>query len=82
MELTINQVISDCSSITKSVVVDVTTLAVEVFSDGDQIAYGGSSSNVGEELCTLMLEAHLSEGLQLLVRVVDLRLEVGEIGGV
>ena len=82
MELTINQVISDGSSITKTVVINVATLTVKVFSDGDQIAYGSRSSNVGEELCTLLLEAQLSEGLQLLVRAVDLGLEVGEVGRV
>ena len=81
-KLTINEVTSNDSSITKAVVVDVTTLTVKVFGDGDQIAYGGSSPNVGEELCTLVLEAHFPKGLQLLVHVVDLRLEVGEIGRV
>ena len=82
MELTINQVISDGSSITKTVVINVATLTVKVFSDGDQIAHGSRSSNVGEKLCTLLLEAQLSEGLQLLVRDVGLGLEVGEVGRV
>ena len=50
MRPTVNEIVPEDCAVTKSVVVDITTRAVEVFSDSDQIANGGNGSNVREKL--------------------------------
>ena len=66
--------------VTYIVVVDVGTLAIEVLSDGDQIADGGGRADTREELSTRSFQANLLQGLQSLLHNLDLRLEVLIIG--
>ena len=49
-QLTVDEVVPDGGAVTETVVVDVATGTIEVFSDGNQIANGGRSANVREKL--------------------------------
>jgi len=80
--LTVDEVVSDGGTVAQTVVVDVTTLAVEVFGDSDQIANSGGCANVREILSGLVLRANLSEGFPPLIHNIDLGVEVLEVGGV
>ena len=81
-QLTVDEVVSDGGTITQAVVVDIAILAVEVFSDGDQIANSGSCADVREVLPRLVLQANLSKGFPPLVHNADLGVEILEVYGV
>ena len=78
-QLTVDEVVSDGGTIAHAVVVDVATLAVEVFSDGDQIANGGGCSDVGEVLSSLVLQANFPKGFPSLIHDTDLGVEVLDV---
>lgn len=81
-QLTVDEVVSDGGTVTQAVVVDIATLAVEVFGNGDQISDGGGCADVWEILSGLRLQAKLSEGFPPLIHNRDLGVEVLEVGGV
>lgn len=49
-QLTVDEVVSDGGTVTDTIVIDVTTRAIEVLSDGDQVANGCRGADVREEL--------------------------------
>ena len=67
---------------TETVVVNIATLAVEVFGDGNQIANGGGRSNVWQELPTLVVQTHLPKSQPPFLHDIDLGVEVPDVGGV
>ena len=81
-QLTVYEVISNGSTITQTVIVDVATFAIKVFGNGDQVANGGSCANVREILPGLMPQAGLSKVLPLCIHDIDLGVEVLEVGRV
>ena len=81
-QLTVDEVVSDGSAITQTIVVDITTLAVEVFSDSDQIANGGGCANIREILSSLSRQANFPESLPPRIHSIDLGVEVLKVGRV
>ena len=81
-QLTVDEVISDGGTVTQTVIVDIATLAVEVFGNSDQVANGGGCANVREILSGWVLQANLSEGFPPFLHNVDLGVEVFKVGGV
>ena len=81
-QLTVDEVVSDGGAIAEAIVIDVATLAVEVFSDGHQIANGGGCADVGEVLSSPVLQANLSKGFPPIIHDADLRVEVLDVCGV
>jgi len=80
--LTVYEVVSNGGTITQTIVVDVATLAVEVFGDCDQVSNSGGSPNVREILPGVVLQATLSECFPPRIHDIDLRGEIFEVRGV
>ena len=81
-QLTVDEVISDGGTVTQAVIVDIATLAVEVFGNSDQVANGGGCANVREILSGWVLQANFSEGFPPFLHNIDLGIEVLKVGGV
>jgi hypothetical protein len=79
-QLTVNEVVSYCGTVTKTIVIDVATGAIKVFGDGDQIANGGRGTNVREKLSAWTFEANLLEVLQPFLHNRDLGFEILIVG--
>ena len=78
-QLTVDEVVSDGGTVAHAVVIDVATLAVKVFSEGDQVANGGGCADVREVLSSLVLRAKPSQGIPTGVHDIDLRVEVLDV---
>lgn len=81
-QLTVDEVVSNGGTITQAVVVNVATLAVEVFGNGDQVADGSGCANIRKELPGLVLRANIPECFPPCIHNRDLRVEVLEVVGV
>ena len=81
-QLTVDEVVADGGAITQTVVIDIATLAVKVFSDGDQVSNGGSRANIRKKLSILVFQASLSQGFQPFIHNIHLGVKVLKVGGV